>query len=66
MTNNEARDKFDILMQEAQELLNQKEYNKVLAKIQTMRNLLRVNNVLDNVMSTNLDKLHKLVLEYMN
>lgn len=24
------------------------------------------NNILDNVMSTNLDKLHKLVLEYMN
>lgn len=60
-----AREQFDSLMIEAEDLYSNGKYNQALAKIQMMRNLLRANNLLDNIMINNLDKLHKVVLEQM-
>lgn len=65
MNDKQIEQTFNTLMQEAEILLDQKEYNKSLGKLQQIRNLLRANNKLDSIMSHELDKLHKLVVDQM-
>lgn len=56
---------YNQLGKDALDLYNNKQHRYVLSKLQQLKNLFRINNLLDKDIEVELDKLHNLVVSEM-